>query len=174
MMKNDDIEKCAPEHLAELMDLGLTAPTRCSSEELATLLLHQLSVPVAFDLGGLNETMAREIEVFCSAEELTGQSLGALFAHAHPPVRLFELIKCYAKACRQDLDSPIPEEIAVVLYFASVGAALLKCRKRITTLDNASLKKGLAQVLEQPWLNPSLRSLLEETLEHLKTEETDP
>ena len=173
-MKNHEIDKCAPERLAELMDVGLDAPDRCTPDELAALLRHQLSVPVAFDLGGLSDTTAREAQDFCCDEGLVLRNLDALFAHAHPPVGLLEQIKCYAKACRQNADSSIPEQIAVVLYFASVGAALVRCHERITALDDASLRTGIEQVLEQSWLDTSLRGLLTETLEYLKTKEGDP
>lgn len=170
MIERDDIDRCAPERLAELMGAGLRGHD-WDSDELAAVLRQQLDVPVSFDLGGLSEEAARQMETLCQTEGLVLRSLSDLFSHPHPPVDLLELTKRYAKACRQDVHGPIPEEIAVVLYFVSVCTALVKCHKRITELDNMSLSKGIRQVLRMSWLDGSLRDLLQRALDHLDAEE---
>ena len=174
VMNNEEIDRCAPERLAELMDAGLGSRERYEPDELAGLLRHQLNVPVSFDLGGLSEQEADTLSTQCHADGLVLKSLHDLFGHPHPPIELLEITKRYAKACRQDLDSPIPEEIAVVLYFASVAAALVRCHQRITNLDDTSLTQGIERVLALPWLDSALRNLLEQTLTGLKNQEIDP
>ena len=170
-MKNDDIERCAPERLAELMDADLGGHGPWDPDELGAFLRHQLNVPVPFDLSRFDEGAADGLKTQCQTEGLLLKSLTELFSHSHPPVELLELTKRYAKACRQDLDSPVPEEIAAVLYFASVGVALVKCHERITTLDDDALTKGIEQVLDWPWLEPSLRPLLQQALDQIRTAE---
>jgi hypothetical protein len=72
------------------------------------------------------------------------------------------LTKDFAKACRISADSPIPREIATVLYFASIAVARLRCGRRITELTDTAVRKGLDWALGQPWLDEATRRLLEE------------
>ena len=66
--------------------------------------------------------------------------------------------------------SPVPHEIASVLYIASIAAALVRCRRRITGLTNDALAEGFRWELSQPWLDAPTRALTEESLLFLNTQ----
>ena len=95
---------------------------------------------------------------------LTLKSFGDLLAHPHPPVELLKVTKDFAKACRLSPRGALPKEIATVLYFASIAAAMVRCRRRITGLSDADLADGLRWTLARPWLDAPTRSLIEEGL----------
>jgi hypothetical protein len=73
---------------------------------------------------------------------------------------LLELTRRFAKACRSRTGAPLPDEIATVLYFASIVAAMLRCGRRISKLDDEALVHALDWALDQPWLDASMRDLL--------------
>jgi hypothetical protein len=54
-----------------------------------------------------------------------------------------------------------------VLYFASIVAAMVRCQRRITRLDDTDTRRGVEQCLAQPWLDAPTRQLLEQGLKAL-------
>src|SRR5206468_3470867 len=75
-----------------------------------------------------------------------------LYESPDPPLKLLELTKLFAKANQDVPESPIPRQIAVVLYYLSIAAALTRCGKRITSLSDAALEKGFKWALRQQWV----------------------
>ena len=64
----------------------------------------------------------------------------------------------------------MPRPIASVLYFASIAAALVRCRRRITGLTNDDLVVGFRWMLAQPWLDTPTRTLINEGLHLINTQ----
>jgi hypothetical protein len=52
----------------------------------------------------------------------------------------------------------MPAELAQVLYNLCGALALTRCDTRIISIDDDRYRKNLAWLLEQPWIDPSLRS----------------
>lgn len=150
--------------LAALFDVSAAdgAGRLWQDEELGAVLRHQLSAPLRVDLVSLGRSLAGKIETLTDSLGLTLKSFGDLLSHPHPPVELLKLAKNFAKACRISPRSPLPREVATVLYFASVAAALARCRCRITSLTDAALSDGFRWVLDQPWLDDRTRALVRE------------
>jgi hypothetical protein len=132
--------------------------------ETAAVLAHQLSAPVVFDLGGLNPTAAAWIGRLAAAEGLLIRSFRDLFLHPQPPVDLLRLTKEFAKAHLSDPESPLPREVAMVLYYASIAAALLHGRPEISRLPASEIRLGARWALDRSWLDPDLRRLFESLL----------
>jgi hypothetical protein len=84
-------------------------------------------------------------------------------------VELLKITKDFAKACRLSPHSPLPREVASVLYFACIAAAMVRCRRRISGLTNDALTDGLHWVLARPWLDAPTRALVEESLQLVET-----
>lgn len=133
-------------------------------EELGAILRHQLAAPIEFDLGAVPRGAARRIRSAATAKNLLVRSFSDLLLHPRPPIELLRLTKDFAKANRHQPDSPIPAEIATLLYFASVAAALVRLRERITELDDAALAAGFAWCREQPWMEAGLGALFNDAL----------
>jgi len=119
------------------------------------------------DLISLEQGQALKTRTPADSLRLTLTSLGNLLAYPNPPVELLEITKDFAKACRQNPNSPMPREIASVLYFASIAAALVRCRRRITGLADDALSEGFRWALSQSWLDAPTRALTEEGLKLL-------
>jgi hypothetical protein len=70
-------------------------------------------------------------------------------------------VKDFAKASRHDRRSPLPVEIATVLYCGSIAAAMLRCDRRISGMSNTDLLKNIDWGLAQPWIDDPTRRLFE-------------
>lgn len=90
------------------------------------------------------------------------RTFGCLFADSKPPLELLCQVKDFAKINREHPDSALPKEIATMLDYASIVAALLRHGQRITSLDNSALGEGMTWAEEQPWLDEMTRALFEE------------
>ena len=155
--------------LATLLDLSPDAERLWGDDELGALLRHQMTAPMQVDLINLERGLALKVRNLAESLGLTLKSFGDLLAHPNPPVELLKITKDFAKACRLSPHSPIPHEIASVLYFASIAAAMVRCRRRITGLTNDALAEGFRWVLTRPWLDAPTRALTEEGLQFLNT-----
>jgi hypothetical protein len=155
--------------LSSLFDLAPEDERLWRDDELGAILRHQLTTPLQVDLINLERGLAIKVRNLAEAQGLTLKSFGDLLAHPNPPVELLKITKDFAKACRLSPRGPLPREIASVLYFASIAAALVRCRRRITGLTNDALEEGLHWVLARPWLDAPIRTLVEESLQLLHT-----
>jgi hypothetical protein len=155
--------------LATLLDLAPDAERLWGDDELGALLRHQMTAPMQVDLINLERGLALKVRNLAESQGLTLKSFGDLLAHPNPPVELLKITKDFAKACRLSPHSPVPHEIASVLYFASIAAAMVRCRRRITGLTNDALAEGLRWVLSRPWLDAPTRSLVGESLLFINT-----
>jgi hypothetical protein len=64
-----------------------------------------------------------------------------------------------AKTSDRRSANPLPEEVATVLYYAAIAAALLRHGQRISRVSDATLREGTDWVLEQEWVAGPLRGL---------------
>jgi len=159
-MKNREPHRNDALRLTQMMSLDFSGPKLWEPEELGAILEHQFATPLQDDLGGLDKGLAERLEEFNSSASRPIRSFRDLLLHPKPPVELLELTKQFAKTCRSHPDSPLPDEIATVLYFLSIAVAMTNCRRRITGMDDQSLRYSLDWALAQPWLEESMRRLL--------------
>jgi hypothetical protein len=151
-----------PRELAQLLDLQPDPERIWRADELGAILKHQLSAPLHVDLIALAQGLAVKLRTLAESEGLLLKSFRDLLHHPNPPVELLQITKQFAKSCRLSPGSPIPRDIASVLYFASIGVALLRCRRRITGLSDDEVRQGLDWVLSLPWVDEPTRLLLRE------------
>ena len=76
-------------------------------------------------------------------------------------------MKAYAKVERKVAEGTLPPEVATVLYYASIAAALARHGTRITQHDVATLEGGFRWALEQPWVAAELKEILRQAAEML-------
>lgn len=155
------IMKANPSKVAEALGLGATPARVWLPEELGAVFQHQMAAPVSVDLAGVNPESAAPLRLLTDAQGLLLKSFRDLFQHPQPPVELLELVKNFAKMNRGRRDSLLPSEVATVLYYLSIAAALVRLRKRITVLSDEELRRGLDWALEQKWVEEPARGLLD-------------
>jgi RNA polymerase sigma-70 factor (ECF subfamily) len=123
--------------------------------DIAALLQQVLTAPVPLDLN----------PVFRQQEQ--GPSFSDLLHQPNPVPELLELVKDFAKENRTDPESPLGREVATVLYYASIAAALVRCGRRITRQEDATLRQGFEWGCERPWVDERTRELLGTALRQL-------
>lgn len=164
----------APRVLATLMttasDVGSRG--RWRPDELGQILRHQLEAPLLFDLGTSDSQFTDEQEApgaaaaagAAAAESDASRvsSFGELFLHSRPPLQLLRLTKRFAKTSDRRAANPLPEEVATVLYYAAIVAALLRHGEHISRVSDETLREGTDWVLQREWVAGPLRGLFME------------
>ena len=167
VLMSDDGKDAVPgraERLSEMLGLEPDNTRLWRPEELAAVFRHQMAAPVVFDLGGADPTAADRLRLLTQAQGLLIKSFADLIGHACPPLELLRLTKDFAKANRDHPEAVLPREIAEVLYFGSIAAALVRCRARITRLTNVELRQGFRWGATQVWVDAPMKELFAEAL----------
>jgi RNA polymerase sigma-70 factor (ECF subfamily) len=133
----------------------------------AAALRQLLTAPVLLDLGDVSPKLAQELRTWTERQGLLVKSLGDVLQHPNPSLELLRIVKQFAKDNRSNPDSPLPREVATVLYYASLAAALVRYGERITRHQDAALQKGFQWALEQSWVDDATKGLFQEGMKRL-------
>ncbi len=173
----EDLFRVRPGRLTRLLALDEADPRVWRQDELGAILKHQLSAPIGSDLPpsgarGSGES-AGGTGPSADASGRTLETFEDLFLDPAPPVELLCQVKDFAKANWNHPASSFPSEIASLLYYESILAALVHRGQRITRLTNQELRRGVSWVLEQEWLDDHTRHVFEEGLKFLDQTDSD-
>lgn len=146
--------------LAEALGIDNAFEHSWSEEDLGEIFRSQLRAPVVVDLSAFDPALRKRLALLAKERGLLLRSYEDLLAHPCPPVELLELTKRFAKANRGHPESDLPDEVATVLYFASIAAALVHCGKRISALPDQSLEQGFTWSAGRSWITHSVEQLL--------------
>jgi hypothetical protein len=171
---SEAVFKSRAKKLASLLAAGEEGLRLWQPEELAAIFRHQLAAPIMMDLGAFDATAAERLQREGAQRGLLLKSFADLFQHPSPPLELLALIKDFAKANRDHPGSALPPEIAAALYYASIAAALVRLDRRISSLSDFDLHRGLQLTLQQAWLDLATRELLSRALEKVSAGRTEP
>jgi hypothetical protein len=161
---NNPIQHGDASRLAILLDRAREDAPRWLTGDLADILAHQLRAPLMFDLKTVRpviEESDREPDPLGRPGGPEIHSLGELLVHPSPPAALLRLTKEFAKTSDSQPGSALPSEVASLLYFAAIAAALVRLGERITALDDSAIRDGVRWSLAQPWIDSLTRSLFE-------------
>lgn len=131
-----------------------------SEDDLKAIFGHQWSTPLSVDLGGIDAALAERVKALATAQGLLLRSFGDLLRHPNPPVELLKLTKEFAKRSLYSPSPAIPHDVARVLYFTTIAAALGHCKSRISTLSDDDLAKGITWALSNEWITDGARRAL--------------
>jgi hypothetical protein len=159
--------KSPPKSIAAFLAAGSERVRLWRPDELSAIFRHQMSAPILVDLGGFDPATALRLKTLSDAQSLLLKSFSDLFHHPVPPLELLSLTKDFAKANMDHPDSSLPQEVAAVLYYASIATALVRLDSRITQLKDEELKRGLSWAGQLPWLDGQTRELLGKAMEKL-------
>ncbi len=119
---------------------------------------HQMNAPLAGDLGQLipdiRDTLA----------ETPVRTFRELLLHPHPPASVLRLVKDFAKQLCRSPQYAYPEQVATVLYYATLAAAETRIHIAITNLPRSEIRRGYTWAHNRPWIPPDLSRLFEEAL----------
>jgi hypothetical protein len=171
---SEAVFKSRAKKLASLLAAGEEGHYLWRPEELAAIFRHQMAAPIMVDLGTFDASSAERLQREGAQRGLLLKSFSDLFLHPTPPLELLTLIKDFAKANRDHPGSALPPEIAAALYYVSLAAALVRLDRRISSLSDADLRRGLQLTLQQGWLDLPTRELLARALEKIPASRTHP
>ena len=155
-----------PPSMSTMLNLNGVNVHAWGSQELREMLRHQLAAPLQLSLGTLSAEVAHQVKQAGVDPRMT---LDQLLNHPRPPIELLKLVKRFAKMCRRDRENALPSEIAMLLYYASIAAALLRTEQPISDLKPASLQRGMSWLIGQEWLTDDMRSLLKDGLARVQS-----
>ncbi len=156
----------SPDKLAKIIGAGKDSARIWRQEELAAVLKHQMAAPIYFDLANLESSLAAKIKVLAESGEAL-HSFSDLLQHPCPPMELLLLVKDFCKANQSHPDSPLPPEITILLYYATIACAFLRCGKRISELNDQELHHGFSWGMGQYWVEPWVKDLLSQAISRL-------
>ena len=159
----DELEHLSPEQLAELLDVDAPAG-EWRTDELASVLRHQLSTPLSCDLDGLIQ-IARDRGA--EGEKVDVSKLGTfeeLLLDPRPAASTLIAAKDFAKRDLCGADALLSRQVAFVLYYGCIAAAQVRLNTIISALAADELRRGYTWALTQDWLSPPLRELIAEGL----------
>ncbi len=153
--------------LARLLGLSQARETGWGADELAPMLRHQLQAPLPEDWAAAPQPEEDAGSPPASTEGGALRSFADLFFRAEPSLHLLDLTRQFAKAHHSDSEGGLPPEISLMLYYASIAAALLRCKKRISKLDDVRLAEGFIWARDQQWIDSRMKQLFREGLAHI-------
>lgn len=139
------------------------------SSDLRAILSHQLSAPMVFDFCATIKSLvaAEETRTWTGERASIPRSFHDLFTHNSPSTKLLNLTKEFAKANWKHPDSPLPSEIAVVLYYTCIAVAFVRQGEWITKLSKGDAKCGLSWIQSQPWVDQSTKDICRQAVANL-------
>ena len=136
--------------------------------QLARMWQEQVEAPIRFESKFLTPEMTARLVESAARGVAIPDRFSTLFTRADPPVEMLEYAKRLAKSVRHRPDSPA-DKTSTVLYYCAIAAALVRCGRRITELDDAALAFGINWVLEQNWIDTPTRRLFNDASAYLKS-----
>lgn len=158
------VHKSRPKALAALLAAREERARLWNPDELAAVYRHQMTAPVAVDLSGFDAARAAQLKNLSEAQGLLLKSFGDLFRHPNPPLELLQVTKEFAKLNLDHPESILPNEIATVLYYASIAAAFVRLDAKISQLKDADVRRGLSWVKAQAWVDAETRALMDQAV----------
>jgi hypothetical protein len=146
----------AARNWAKVLDEAADERPDWTPEELGSILRHQFDASLEFDSSGRI------------------RSLAELFSTPNPPLELLRQVKEFAKRNYAQAESLLPREVSLMLYFASLATALLRCRARISQLSDSELRAGFEWAVAQPWGDERLTLLFREGISALQQIKAHP
>ena len=139
----------------------------------STNLSDALSELIAFDAQGRAIWPAKELAAKLEEPLITLggelrspeiQTVRELLEHPDRPIELLRAVKDLSKRSPGDL---FPPEMALLLYYGSIAAAMVRCGQRITKLRDEDLRNGFTWVIKEPWVGESVCELFRQALSKL-------
>ncbi len=133
----------------------------------AAMLEHQLAAPLDFDLRQIYGISKATIDELVTEAEPPILNFGDLLQHDRPPLALLQLAKDFAKSRYLDVPADFPRDVALLLYYGLIAAALARHGQRITRLEDHALHRGLQWAADHAACPATLRQVLRDGLQAL-------
>jgi hypothetical protein len=153
MVEGSQFDDVPADRLARLMRDDFAAPADWTAGEIEAIYRHQLASPIQVELGALAAGDAHVVASLSSAGGLLLKSIGDFLHHQQPPAPLLVMLKDFAKRLMEHPESPLPREVASLLYWSAIAAGLAHGGRRLTTLQNDKIVEGLRWAASHTWVD---------------------
>ncbi len=160
----------SPQSLARLLDCESGPTEAWLGVERNAMFQHQMAASLAFDMASLAPRLAERLERIEPFNGKATPTFGDLFHSSRVPLQLLALVKDFAEINLVNPESPMPAEIARVLFFGCLAKALAQYSTRLGYLDDDLLRTGFNWVLGQAWVDEPTREVIRAGLCALKFE----
>ncbi len=128
-------------------------------EDLAAIFRHEIRAPLRLALGDLSALVAHALDTL-PPDLSEPKSIEDLLLEPTPSADVLTLLKRFGRRCSQEQCGPLPKEIGMALYYASIGIARQRKMESVSALPDAELIKGLRWTLSRSWLEEKIRPVL--------------
>ena len=157
LVKPSRLDDSSAGDLARLIAMGTDSIPRWQPQDLADIFEHQLTTPLAYDVGTLADTNPEQLRHLMESAQPPIRTFRDLLTHAQPPLKLLELVKEAAKTRRDDPANPVPPSIASAVYYACLAMARVRRGTSLTSMKDDDYGQGLRWALAQDWISDSIR-----------------
>ena len=140
-----------------------------SESDISDIFHHQMKVPLSVELSNLDPECSARLRAYADDRSLVIKSLSDLLTHPTPPVELLQMIKDFAKANRTQTEEGLPGPVASSIYYLAIASAWVALGRRITTMADEGVVKGLRWTAKRPWIGPAYLGILEQAAETWNT-----
>ena len=157
------------EKLAKLWGMGQDAPDVQEDVDLearkAELLQGQLTESLSLE-AGISQILPNIVNaVFEKLKPFMGCSHRHLLTNPETDISALEAIKDLYKERAESASSELQREVATVLYYLAIGAALAHYDVRITKLSYTTLRQSFAALSKHDWFPEDLKRLADDAHE---------
>ncbi|HXJ55929.1 MAG TPA: hypothetical protein VNU68_04615 [Verrucomicrobiae bacterium] len=145
--------------LSKLMNVDKGTKNLWQPVEFGEFWHQQLDTPLEYNLTIRIKEATNTYAGASATSRTPPRTFRELLTGPHPPIELLKLVKDFAKRHAKTEDGRLPEDVASMLYFASIAVALVRCGERISRLNDDKLRKGAEWALDQSWLDEATRLL---------------
>ncbi len=142
--------------LGNLMDETTSARTSWRDSDYGAILVHQLNAALVSDLTQLLPDVRNS--------QLPDRSFRELLLSPDPSLEALRLVKDFAKQLSRRAQLAYPEDVATVLYYASIAVAELRTRTVITELPRRDVLNGYRWAADRPWMPADIKGLFDEAV----------
>lgn len=165
---SSSIEDTSPRVMAEMLRLASSPSVTWSEEDLTGIWRHQRQQPLDDLFSDREWNEAVESLAIRSGRIEPVETLADLIAEPQPPLEMLDALKRSAKSHSRDQTSSLPPDVATVMYFTAIAAALVRLNQRITRSDDEVIRYGLQLILEREWLDEETAELFREARARLE------
>jgi hypothetical protein len=148
--------------LAALLRVGLEPESSetDSGRSVASLLEAKLASELPLEVS-LADSLPAVLGVPCeSMDRYRGRSTAELLSDPQVDLNALTTLKDYAKELVRRSRSEVTTDVATVLYYAAIAAALVFHDARITQHDYRQLERSFDELAREPWLAANLQALI--------------
>ena len=150
--------------LAALIEDSKQPDPLCSPAELASILRHQLAGRLQTDLA---PKLVRDTFTSTNRDDGALDTFDDLFRHPRPPIEILAAVKSFAKKSQRPTHRKLPPEVAGVVYYLAIAAAIVRHGRRLTRLSDDELRQGFSCMLAYQWIDVGTRSSLKKAQEQI-------